>query len=39
MAPEEKTAKAAIMVILVFMVIEREITLFEYSLEMNSIKN
>jgi len=39
MAPEEKTAKAAIMVILVFMVIEREITLFEYSLAMDSIKN
>ena len=29
MAPEERTANAAIMVILVFMVIEREITLFE----------
>lgn len=29
MAPEERTAKAAIMVILVFMVVEREITLFE----------
>lgn len=39
MAPEERTAKAAIMVILVFMVIEREITLFEYSLVMDSIKN
>lgn len=29
MAPEERTAMAAIMVILVFMVIKREITLFE----------
>ena len=29
MAPEERTAKAAIMVILVFMVVERGITLFD----------
>ena len=39
MAPEERTAKAAIMVILVFMVVEREITLFDQSLDTDSIKN